>query len=38
MYLHAARIELPHPVTGAPLVVESPVPGSFKALVEEESQ
>jgi 23S rRNA pseudouridine1911/1915/1917 synthase len=35
MYLHAARIELPHPATGAPLVVESPVPASFNELVEE---
>ena len=32
MYLHAARIELRHPVTGAPLVVESPVPPEFAAL------
>ncbi len=26
LLLHAARLELPHPVTGEPLVVESPVP------------
>ena len=35
MYLHAARIELPHPVTGQPFVVESAVPPSFAALLEE---
>jgi 23S rRNA pseudouridine1911/1915/1917 synthase len=38
MYLHAARIELPHPETGAPLVVESRVPGSFTVLMEEETR
>jgi 23S rRNA pseudouridine1911/1915/1917 synthase len=32
MYLHAARIELVHPVTGEPLVLESPPPGEFAAL------
>jgi 23S rRNA pseudouridine1911/1915/1917 synthase len=32
MYLHAARIELPHPDTGARIVVESPLPEEFKAL------
>jgi tRNA pseudouridine32 synthase/23S rRNA pseudouridine746 synthase len=26
LLLHATRLELPHPVTGEPLVVESPVP------------
>ncbi len=29
MYLHASRIELPHPQTGAPVVVESPLPQAF---------
>jgi 23S rRNA pseudouridine1911/1915/1917 synthase len=29
MYLHAARLEMPHPMTGAPLVVTSPVPVEF---------
>jgi 23S rRNA pseudouridine1911/1915/1917 synthase len=32
MYLHAARIEMPHPVSGAAMVVESPEPPEFKAL------
>jgi 23S rRNA pseudouridine1911/1915/1917 synthase len=32
MYLHALRIALRHPVTGAPLVVESPPPPEFGAL------
>jgi 23S rRNA pseudouridine1911/1915/1917 synthase len=30
--LHAARLELPHPVTGAPLRFEAPVPADFAAL------
>ena len=30
--LHAARLELPHPVTGAPLRFEAPVPTDFAAL------
>lgn len=34
MYLHAGRIELPHPVTGRRLVVESPVPDEFMSLLE----
>jgi 23S rRNA pseudouridine1911/1915/1917 synthase len=34
MYLHAARIELAHPATGRPLVVESPVPEEFTSLFE----
>ena len=34
MYLHAGRIELAHPVTGRPLVVESPVPEEFMSLFE----
>jgi 23S rRNA pseudouridine1911/1915/1917 synthase len=33
MYLHAARIELPHPVTGALLAVVSPLPPEFTALL-----
>jgi 23S rRNA pseudouridine1911/1915/1917 synthase len=32
MYLHAGRIELPHPGTGRRLVVESPVPDEFMSL------
>lgn len=35
MYLHAQRIELPHPDTGARLVVESPVPPCFASLLKE---
>ena len=32
MYLHASRIELPDPATGARIVVESPLPQAFKDL------
>ena len=31
LYLHAARLEMAHPRSGAPLVVKSPVPAEFKA-------
>jgi len=34
MYLHAGRIEVAHPGTGRPLVVESPVPDEFMSLFE----
>lgn len=34
MYLHAGRIELAHPATGRPLLVESPVPEEFMRLFE----
>ena len=34
MYLHAGRIELAHPATGRPLVVESPLPEEFISLFE----
>jgi 23S rRNA pseudouridine1911/1915/1917 synthase len=30
--LHAARLELPHPLTGAPLAVAAPLPPDFEAL------
>jgi 23S rRNA pseudouridine1911/1915/1917 synthase len=30
--LHAARLELPHPVSGAPLVFTAPVPADFREL------
>ena len=30
--LHAARLQLPHPVTGAPLSFEAPVPADFSEL------
>ena len=30
--LHAARLELPHPITGAPLRFEAPVPADFAEL------
>jgi 23S rRNA pseudouridine1911/1915/1917 synthase len=36
MYLHAERIEVPHPATGAAVTVVSPVPPSFAAVLEEE--
>lgn len=31
--LHAARLSLPHPVTGAPLTFEAPLPEDFRAAV-----
>jgi hypothetical protein len=31
MYLHAARLEMPHPMSGALLVVHAPVPAEFGA-------
>jgi hypothetical protein len=31
--LHASRLALPHPLTGAPLVVESALPPDFAALL-----
>lgn len=31
--LHALRLELPHPVTGRPLAVESPYPEDFRAAL-----
>ena len=34
MYLHAQRIEMPHPRSGAMLTVESPAPAEFGDLVE----
>jgi 23S rRNA pseudouridine1911/1915/1917 synthase len=37
MYLHAYRIELPHPETGAEIVVEAPLPACFPALLEEDT-
>jgi 23S rRNA pseudouridine1911/1915/1917 synthase len=36
MYLHALCIELPHPETGAAVVVEAPLPRAFAALLEED--
>lgn len=32
--LHAARLELPHPATGQPLKVESPLPADLSTLLE----
>jgi len=32
--LHARRLALPHPLTGEPLVIESPLPADFAALLE----
>ena len=31
--LHARRLALPHPLTGAPLVIESPLPADFVTLL-----
>ena len=35
MYLHASHLALVHPLTGAPLVVDSPLPEEFRALFPE---
>jgi 23S rRNA pseudouridine1911/1915/1917 synthase len=35
MYLHASRIELRHPTSGLPLVVEAPLPWEFTGLFDE---
>jgi 23S rRNA pseudouridine1911/1915/1917 synthase len=32
--LHAARLALPHPITGAPLAVEAPLPPDMAAFWE----
>ncbi len=32
--LHAARLRLAHPTTGAPLIVESPLPADMRAVLE----
>jgi 23S rRNA pseudouridine1911/1915/1917 synthase len=31
--LHARRLALPHPTTGEPLVIESPIPEDFAAVL-----
>jgi RluA family pseudouridine synthase len=33
LMLHAVRLSLPHPVTGKPLVIESPLPADFADLL-----
>jgi 23S rRNA-/tRNA-specific pseudouridylate synthase len=35
MYLHAARIDLRHPTSGLPLVIEAPLPAEFAGLLDE---
>lgn len=35
LMLHAWRLELPHPTTGAPLAIEAPIPADFAAAVAE---
>lgn len=34
MFLHAHRLEIPHPVTGVPLVIESPLPPACQAVLD----
>ena len=34
MFLHAAELALPHPLSGAPLQLESPLPGELRSFVE----
>ncbi len=36
-FLHCVRIELDHPVTGARLIVEAPLPGDLRAVLERTS-
>jgi RluA family pseudouridine synthase len=31
--LHAERVSFPHPVSGAPVVIESPLPADFRAIL-----
>jgi 23S rRNA pseudouridine955/2504/2580 synthase len=38
MFLHARRVEFQHPVTGAPTVVEAPLPDSLAHFVESLSE
>ena len=38
MYLHAWRIEMSHPVTGALTTVESPAPPEFAALIHQDEE
>jgi 23S rRNA pseudouridine955/2504/2580 synthase len=33
MFLHASRLELPHPTTGAPLRLEAPLPGDLAEVL-----
>ncbi len=35
MFLHAHRLEIPHPVSGEPLVFESPLPPACRALLDQ---
>jgi 23S rRNA-/tRNA-specific pseudouridylate synthase len=32
LMLHAAALEFPHPMTGAKVRIESPIPGDFESL------
>ena len=32
-FLHAAKLSLPHPVTGEPLVIEAPLPNTFERVL-----
>lgn len=34
MFLHAARLALPHPLSGAPLALESPLPAELRSFTE----
>jgi len=34
MFLHAHRLEIPHPVTGEPLVLEAPLPPACQAVLD----
>ena len=33
LMLHACRLALPHPTTGEPLVIESPIPADFASVL-----
>ena len=34
MFLHAAKLALPHPLSGAPLQLESPLPAELRSFTE----
>ena len=34
MFLHAWKLELPHPITGAPLQLEAPLPAELRAVLD----
>jgi 23S rRNA pseudouridine955/2504/2580 synthase len=35
MFLHAAKLNLPHPLSSAPLALESPLPAELRGFIEQ---